>query len=52
VEELDIELTGIQATMLLNFVLAEIAPSAYNAGVAAAEAFFQGSVGGHGGDLL
>ena len=40
-EELDIELTGIQATMLLNFVLAEIGPSAYNAGVAAAEAFFR-----------
>ena len=25
VEELDVELSGIQATMLLNFVLAEIA---------------------------
>ncbi|MGN6391210.1 MAG: hypothetical protein ACTHM9_03040 [Gemmatimonadales bacterium] len=25
-------MTGIQATMLLNFVLKEIAPTAYNAG--------------------
>jgi uncharacterized protein (DUF2164 family) len=40
-EELDIELTSIQATMLLNFVLAEIAPTAYNSGVAAAEAFLR-----------
>lgn len=40
-EELEIELTGIQATMLLNFVLAEVAPTAYNAGVAAAEAFLR-----------
>ena len=27
--------------MLLNFILAEIAPTAYNAGVAAAEAFLR-----------
>ena len=40
-EDLDVELTGIQATMLLNFILAEIAPTAYNAGVAAAEAFLR-----------
>jgi uncharacterized protein (DUF2164 family) len=40
-EELDISLSGIQTTMLLKFVLAEIAPSAYNAGVAAAEAFLR-----------
>ena len=40
-EELDTDLTGIQATMLLNFILAEIAPTAYNAGVAAAEAFLR-----------
>jgi uncharacterized protein (DUF2164 family) len=44
-EELDVELTGIQATMLLNFFLAEIAPSAYNAGVAAAEAFLRDRLG-------
>ena len=40
-EELDVELTDIQATMLLNFMLAEIAPSAYNAGVTSAEAFLR-----------
>jgi uncharacterized protein (DUF2164 family) len=40
-EDLDIDLTGIQGTMLLNFILAEIAPTAYNAGVAAAEAFLR-----------
>jgi uncharacterized protein (DUF2164 family) len=40
-EELEVELTGIQATMLLNFILAEIAPTAYNAGIAAAEAFLR-----------
>lgn len=40
-EELDLDLTGIQGTMLLNFILAEIAPTAYNAGVAAAEAFLR-----------
>jgi uncharacterized protein (DUF2164 family) len=40
-EDLDVELTGIQTTMLLNFILAEIAPTAYNAGVAAAEAFLR-----------
>lgn len=43
-EELDFELTGIQSTMLLNFVLKEIAPTAYNAGVAAAEAFLRDRV--------
>ena len=40
-EELEIDLTGIQGTMLVNFILAEIAPTAYNAGVAAAEAFLR-----------
>ena len=40
-EELDIDLSNIQGTMLLNFILAEIAPTAYNAGVAAAEAFLR-----------
>ena len=43
-EELDIDLTGIQGAMLLNFILAEIAPTAYNAGVAAAEAFLRDRV--------
>jgi uncharacterized protein (DUF2164 family) len=40
-EELEIELTSIQVTMLLKFILAEIAPMAYNSGVAAAEAFLR-----------
>jgi uncharacterized protein (DUF2164 family) len=40
-EELELELTGIQATMLLNFILADLAPTAYNAGVAASEAFLR-----------
>jgi uncharacterized protein (DUF2164 family) len=40
-EELDIDLSVIQVTMLLNFVLTEIAPTAYNSGVAAAEAFLR-----------
>jgi uncharacterized protein (DUF2164 family) len=44
-EELDIELTGVQATMLVNFILAELAPTAYNAGVAAAEAFLRDRLG-------
>lgn len=40
-EELDIDLSVLQGTMLLNFILTEIAPTAYNAGVAAAEAFLR-----------
>jgi uncharacterized protein (DUF2164 family) len=40
-EELEVELTGVQTTMLLNFILAELAPTAYNAGVATAEAFLR-----------
>ena len=43
-EELDFELTGIQAALLLNFVIKEIAPTAYNAGVTAAEAFLRDRV--------
>jgi uncharacterized protein (DUF2164 family) len=43
-EELDMDLTGIQAAMLLNFILAEIAPTAYNAGIAGAEAFLRDRV--------
>ena len=39
--ELDIDLSVLQGTMLLNFILAEIAPAAYNAGVGAAEAFLR-----------
>ena len=44
IEELDLELSGIQARMLVKFVLKEIAPTAYNAGVAAAEAFLRDRV--------
>ena len=44
-EELELELSGVQATALLNFILAEIAPSAYNAGIAAAEAFLRDRLG-------
>ncbi len=40
-EELEFELNGLQARMLLNFVLKE---SAYNAGVAAAEVFLRDRV--------
>lgn len=43
-DELDVDLTSIQANMLLNFILAEIAPTAYNAGVTAAEAFLRDRV--------
>ena len=43
-EELEMDLTGIQAAMLLNFIAAEIAPTAYNAGLAAAEAFLRDRV--------
>lgn len=40
-DELEIELIDVQIAMLLRFVLKEIAPSAYNAGLAAAEAFLR-----------
>jgi uncharacterized protein (DUF2164 family) len=40
-EDLDVDVSSVQATMLLNFILAEIAPTAYNGGVAAAEAFLR-----------
>jgi uncharacterized protein (DUF2164 family) len=40
-QELDIDLSVIQVTMLLDFILTEIAPTAYNGGVAAAEAFLR-----------
>jgi uncharacterized protein (DUF2164 family) len=48
-EELEFELNELQARMLLNFVLKEIAPTAYNAGVAAAEAFLRDRVADLGG---
>ena len=40
-EELEIEIGELQARQLLKYVLQEIAPSAYNAGVAAAEAYMR-----------
>jgi len=43
-EELEIELTNVQALQLLNFVLREIAPTAFNAGVASAEAYLRDRV--------
>jgi len=40
-EELDLDLSGIQATLLLRFILAEIAPTAYNAGIGDAQVFLR-----------
>lgn len=40
-EELDIELSGIQAGLLLRFMLAEIGPSIYNGAVGEAQAFLR-----------
>lgn len=48
-EELEIDLGDVQARQLLKFVLKKIAPTTYNAGVAAAEA--SGPGGRHGGHL-
>ena len=44
IEELEVELTELQVRQLLHFVLKEIAPTAYNAGVAAAEAYMRDRV--------
>jgi uncharacterized protein (DUF2164 family) len=43
-EELEIDLGDVQARQLLKFVLKEIAPTTYNAGVAAAEAYLRDRV--------
>ena len=43
-EELEVEVSGLQARQLLKFVMQEIAPTAYNAGVAAAEAYLRDRV--------
>ena len=40
-EELDIEVSDIQATQLLAFILKEIGPSIYNSGVTDAQAFLR-----------
>lgn len=43
-DELDLEVSDIQVRMLLDFFLKELAPSAYNAGIQAAEAFLRDRV--------
>ena len=43
-DELEVEVSDLQARQLLKFVLQEIAPSAFNAGVAAAEAYLRDRV--------
>jgi uncharacterized protein (DUF2164 family) len=40
-EELEVELSDVQALQLLTFVLKEIAPTVHNLGVAAAEAYLR-----------
>ena len=40
-EELEVELSDVQALQLLSFVLKEIGPTIHNAGVAAAEAYLR-----------
>ena len=39
-EELDLDIGDLKASVVLEFVLAELAPSVYNMGVADAKAFF------------
>lgn len=43
-EELEMELGELQARQLLKFIMREIAPTAYNAGVSAAEAYLRDRV--------
>ena len=40
-DDLDLEVSEIQVRMLLDFITKEIAPSAYNAGLATAEAYLR-----------
>ena len=40
-DELDVEVSGIQAGLLLRFFLAEIGPSVYNAGIEDSQAFLR-----------
>ena len=44
IEELEIEIGELQARQFLKFVLQELAPTAYNAGVADAEAYLRDRV--------
>jgi len=43
-EELDLEIGEVQARQFLKFFLRELAPTAYNAGVASAEAYLRDRV--------
>ncbi len=43
-DELDLEVSDIQVRMLLDFFRKELAPTAYNAGIQAAEAFLRDRV--------
>ena len=43
-DELELESSDVQIAMLLRYVLLEIAPSAYNAGLAAAEVYLRDQV--------
>ena len=40
-EELELEISGLQANFLLDYILKEIAPFAYNKGVSDAESYFR-----------
>lgn len=43
-EELEVEISEVQARQFLKYVLQEIAPTAYNAGVEAAETYLRDRV--------
>lgn len=43
-EELDEEISEMRATLLLNYIMKEIAPFAYNRGVKDAESYFRAKV--------
>jgi uncharacterized protein (DUF2164 family) len=44
-QELEVELSGIQATQLLDYFLKEIAPSVYNGAIADAQVFMRDRLG-------
>ncbi|GAB7027846.1 DUF2164 domain-containing protein [Geotalea toluenoxydans] len=43
-EELELEISGMQAKFFLDYIMKEIAPFAYNKGIKDAEAYFQAKV--------
>jgi uncharacterized protein (DUF2164 family) len=43
-DELEVELSELQSTMILKFILVEVAPFAYNNGVKDAETYFRGRI--------